>query len=41
MFTGRLTMSASFIPGFEVADRIRNSIDKDTQTGEEEVEIVR
>lgn len=30
-------MSASFIPGFEVADRMRNLIDKDTQTGEDKV----
>ncbi len=32
-------MNASFIPGFEVADRIRNLIDKDTQTGEDKVHL--
>ena len=34
---GRLTMTASFIPGFEAADRIKNLIHKDTQTGEDKV----
>ncbi len=30
-------MAVSFIPGFEVADRIKNFIHKDTQTGEDKV----
>jgi len=34
---GRLTMTASFIPGFEAADRIKNFIHKDTQTEENKV----
>lgn len=34
---GKLTMAASFIPGFEVADRIQNLIHKDTQTGKDKV----
>ena len=33
----RFTMAASFIPGFEAADRIRNLIHKDTQTEENKV----
>jgi len=34
---GRRTMTTSFIPGFEAADRIKNLIHKDTQTGEDKV----